>query len=89
MSRYPYPGPQKVAEAVERYLAERGIVFEDGPAGQPPAAEVATAVLVCENDVRTAILKGTKIYIGPKTIVTPAARDLGGEHGVLVTTHHS
>lgn len=89
MSPYPYPGPQKVAEAVERYLAERGIVFEDGPAEPPPVGKVATAVLVCENDVRTAILKGTKIYIGPKTIVTPAARDLGVEHGVLVTTHHS
>lgn len=89
MSRNPYPGPQKVAQAVERYLAERGLVFKGGPAAPEPEPEVAVAGLVCENDVRTAIRKGTKIYIGPKTIVTPAARDLGGEHGVLVITHHS
>jgi len=87
VSRNPYPGPQKVAEAVERYLAERGITFEDVPDGPPPATDVAIAGLVCENDVRTAILKGTKIYIGPKTIVTPAARDLGGDHGVFVIKH--
>jgi hypothetical protein len=25
-----------------------------------------------------------KIYVGPKTIVTPAARELGDQNGVLV-----
>jgi acetaldehyde dehydrogenase (acetylating) len=54
---------------------------------QPPAPEVVIADFVCENDVRTAIQKGKKIYTGPKTIVTPAARDLGEEHGVLVVAH--
>lgn len=57
------------------------------PASRAP--EVAVADFVCENDVRAAIQKGTKIYVGPKTIVTPAARDLGQEHGVLVAAHHS
>lgn len=54
-------------------------------APQPPALEVVIADFVCESDVKTAIQKGKKIYIGPKTIVTPAARDLGTERDVLVT----
>ena len=34
---------------------------------------------VCEADVREAVAQGRKIPIGPRTIVTPAARDLGRE----------
>jgi acetaldehyde dehydrogenase (acetylating) len=32
---------------------------------------------VSEDDVRRAIQKGEKIYVTPKTIITPAARDIG------------
>jgi hypothetical protein len=32
---------------------------------------------VSEDDVRRAIQKGEKIYITAKTIITPAARDIG------------
>jgi hypothetical protein len=39
---------------------------------------------VCENDVRAAIRDKCKIYIGPKTIVTPSARDLAGSSDILV-----
>jgi ethanolamine utilization cobalamin adenosyltransferase len=39
---------------------------------------------VCEDDVRTAIRAGKTILIGEKTIVTPAARELGEEKKVLV-----
>lgn len=40
---------------------------------------------VSENDVRRAITRSEKILIGPKTIVTPSARDLASGHeGVLV-----
>jgi len=39
---------------------------------------------VCENDVREAIRAKRKIYIGPKTIVTPSARDLAGPDDILV-----
>ncbi|MGH9816000.1 MAG: hypothetical protein ACRD6I_07985, partial [Candidatus Acidiferrales bacterium] len=49
-------------------------------------APVSVVAFVSEADVRRALTKGEKIYIGPKTIVTPAARDLGGEHEVLVET---
>ncbi len=38
---------------------------------------------VCEDDVRKAADRGEKIVIGPKTIVTPAARDLGNEKNVF------
>ena len=35
---------------------------------------------VCEDDVRQAMKQGRKIVIGERTIVTPAARDLGEQH---------
>jgi acetaldehyde dehydrogenase (acetylating) len=38
---------------------------------------------VCEEDVRRAIATGEKIYINAKTIVTPAARDLGEQREVF------
>jgi acetaldehyde dehydrogenase (acetylating) len=50
----------------------------------PPAPPVAIVDFVCEDDVRAAIRESRKIYIGPKTIVTPSARDLGEQHGILV-----
>jgi hypothetical protein len=34
--------------------------------------------------VRQAIQESRKIYIGPKTIVTPSARDLAGRGDILV-----
>jgi hypothetical protein len=39
---------------------------------------------VCEDDVRAAIRDGLKIYVGPRTIVTPSARDLAGPSDILV-----
>src|SRR5256886_2760132 len=36
-----------------------------------------TAEFVSEDDVKRAIQKGEKIYVGPKTIITPSARDIG------------
>jgi hypothetical protein len=39
---------------------------------------------VCEADVRDAIRDKRKIWIGPKTIVTPSARDLAGPSEILV-----
>jgi hypothetical protein len=54
--------------------------------GPPPkkAPEVQIVDFVCENDVRGAIRESRKIFIGPKTIVTPAARELGDQHDILV-----
>jgi hypothetical protein len=39
---------------------------------------------VCESDVREAARQGKKIYIGPKTIVTPAAREAAAPGDILV-----
>jgi acetaldehyde dehydrogenase (acetylating) len=44
----------------------------------PPSTNGSKAVeFVSEEDVRRAIQKGEKIYINGKTIITPAARDIG------------
>ena len=55
---------------------------------EPKAPEpdpLPIADFVCEDDIRQAMRRGdTKIYIGPKTIVTPSARDLGSQYGILV-----
>jgi acetaldehyde dehydrogenase (acetylating) len=48
----------------------------------PPAVKVAE--FVSESDVRVALTRGEKIHLGPKTIVTPAARDLASAHEVFV-----
>ena len=45
----------------------------------PPAATNGhkAAEFVSEDDVKRAIEKGEKIYVGPRTIITPSARDIG------------
>jgi len=52
------------------------------PSRQTPSPAAASngkrAVdFVCEDDVRRAIQKGEKIYTNARTIITPAARDMG------------
>jgi len=57
----------------------------EAPRPQPAkAAPPPTVDFVCEADVRSAIKEKRKIYIGPKTIVTPSARDLAGPSDILV-----
>jgi len=51
-------------------------------AAAAPAPPVVN--FVCEADVRAAIQERRKIRIGPKTIVTPSARDLAGPFDILV-----
>jgi hypothetical protein len=63
----------------------------DPGAGHAPAAAgntapVAPVAFVCEDDVRQAMRNGTTIALGEKTIVTPAARDLGMAHNVFAPT---
>jgi acetaldehyde dehydrogenase (acetylating) len=58
-----------------------------GKKGEVPAKVVIEIqVFVSENDVRRAMTRSEKIYIGRKTILTPSARDLGMEHEVFVET---
>ena len=61
---------------------------EPPPRSEPPAAAKSeyekAADFVCEDDVRQAVRHGRKIVIGERTIVTPAARDMGEEHRIFV-----
>jgi acetaldehyde dehydrogenase (acetylating) len=52
----------------------------NSPSPPPPAAPVD---FVCEDDVRLAVERGEKIRIGPDTIITPSARELGEARGVF------
>jgi len=82
-SRSPLPKPSVEIEAGSMYA---------GPAPEAPAPPVvpqrpqarsestngrAAVEFVSEDDVRRAMQKGEKIYINARTIITPAARDMG------------
>ena len=78
----PLPRPEIEAEAGSMYTAPppppRVSEPVSKPTPQPPTNGNKTTVeFVSEDDVRRAIQKGEKIYINAKTIITPAARDMG------------
>ena len=83
----PLPKPELENEAGSMYTAPTSaptsapVASEPVSKPKPPAAATngnKTAVdFVSEDDVRRAIQKDEKIYINSKTIITPAARDLG------------
>jgi acetaldehyde dehydrogenase (acetylating) len=88
---------QALAERIDRFLASRGykppdVVPHVGRSGDQPITSEPTsppapdppAAFVCEDDVRLALRAGRKLVIGEKTIVTPAARDLGEANKVFV-----
>jgi acetaldehyde dehydrogenase (acetylating) len=76
-----------LASRIDDFLAARGV--RPGQAdlvSPPPAASsaprqetsvAAPADFVCEEDVRAAVRQKRKILVGDRTIITPAARDLG------------
>jgi len=88
--------PRLTSSVVDRFLAaKRGVgVGSPEPATRPesplPAAPppLEIADFVCEDDVRQAIARSKKIYIGPGSIVTPSARDLALGNDTLVMTEH-
>ena len=58
---------------------------QDAPhSPEPPAPPVQIADFVSEADLRAAMRQAAKIFIGPKTIVTPSARELAAQHDILV-----
>ncbi len=90
------PNPAEIAKLVERFLAAKEPASStresqgaNAPGAQPkdpPAAAsppVRPVDFVSEADVRRAIEKGEKIAVGPKTIITPSARDLGEPHDIF------
>jgi len=72
-----------LAARIDQFLAARGYT---GAARSSPAvaSDPAPAGFVCEEDVRDAIKAGRKLLVGDRTIITPAARDLGESHRVFV-----
>jgi acetaldehyde dehydrogenase (acetylating) len=83
----PLPSPAIESEAGSMYAGTAANGAERAPEPPPtpkPAAPAshsangAKAVdFVSEDDVKRAIQKGDKIYVNAKTIITPAARDIG------------
>ncbi len=70
-----YTGP---SQGAREETPRAGNGRESGRGGASASANGAKTVdFVSEDDVRRAIQKGEKIYINAKTIITPAARDIG------------
>jgi acetaldehyde dehydrogenase (acetylating) len=89
--------PDVIGPRIDQFLASRGISTssprtrnqEPAPRTQnaepgTPAVSQRPAEFVCEEDVRQALRSGLKIVLDSRTIVTPAARDLGDEKRVFV-----
>ena len=85
--------PNIAAEVVDRFLSGRAGRTAPDAAPPPRAPDPSPAVpesaapavdFVCEADVRAAIQENRKIHIGPRTIVTPSARELAAPSDILV-----
>jgi acetaldehyde dehydrogenase (acetylating) len=79
-------GAAEMQAAVERALdgaaSARAVAPAAGRTATPPPVAKPEA-FICEDDVRQAARSGRRLSVGPKTILTPAARDLGDALGVL------
>jgi acetaldehyde dehydrogenase (acetylating) len=78
---------QALATRIDSFLASRGYKPTDAAglqAPEPGTPSPEPVEFVCEDDVRLAIKAGRTLLIGEKTIVTPAARELGEEKKVFV-----
>ena len=87
-------GNSVASSVVDRFLANRAGAVS-APVEVPAASTVPSPVFpvpldiapfVCEDDVRQAMRREQKIHIGPRTILTPSARDLGAQYDILVMT---
>ncbi len=86
--RRPVPEPisaDQMRGGVDRALAARG--GTPAPVDRAPGSSptpTAPAEFICEDDVRRAEREGRVLLVGPRTIVTPAARDAGAQSDTLV-----
>ncbi len=80
---------QALASKIDSFLASRGYKPPEGEpikATQDGATEPRAdnpAEFICEDDVRAALRSGKKLLVGERTIITPAARDLGESQKVF------
>jgi acetaldehyde dehydrogenase (acetylating) len=85
----PLPSPKDVASAAVSAIFGSRSASAASPAAcaTAPTPSLPPAVdFVSETDVRNAIRRGEKIFISPRTIVTPSARDVASSHEVLIET---
>jgi acetaldehyde dehydrogenase (acetylating) len=75
------PEPKGVAAPMDRGAPAPAA---KSPTVAPAAPKENPADFVCEDDVRQAVRHGRKIVIGERTIVTPAARDMGEQHHIFI-----
>ena len=82
------PKAEDSGRSFRQLAASRGGVRRSraAKAAPPTTPAVTISPFVSENDVRRAMTRSEKIFVGPKTILTPSARDLGLEHEVFVET---
>lgn len=59
------------------------VVHDVADKTSPNGSRKTPVDFVSEEDVKSALTKGAKIYVNNKTIITPAARDLGEQHEVF------
>lgn len=85
-----------VAQVVSTHLGKGSKIpspepeVSENPASSSPSpresARPSPVDFVCEEDVKRALAEGRKIYIHSRTIITPAARDLGEAHDIFART---
>ena len=80
-----YTGPARQDEK-QRQPANGGSSSPAPPRAASTSNGAKAVDFVSEDDVRRAIQKGEKIYINAKTIITPAARDMGEPAEVFAKT---
>ena len=69
--------------------ADASFEGESGPAtkvssSEAPAPAVVALEFVSEDDVRSAVSNGRKLPVGPATVITPSARELGNDNNIFV-----
>jgi acetaldehyde dehydrogenase (acetylating) len=87
----PFVTAAEIDRVIDHFLAQRLTPVRPAvppPVSAPPATPAVEPKLVpvdfvSEEDVRVAIRHSARIIIDRKTILTPAARDLGGDHDVF------
>lgn len=86
----PAPAPAPAGEGVSADLMRKAVARAAGGPAAGPSAPAPPAgppeAFICEDDVRRAARDGRRLTIGAKTIVTPAARDLGDTLGAFERT---
>lgn len=83
-SMYSKPGVPPQPEAAPGPSTGNGVKSETALRPESSGNGRKTVDFVSEDDVRQAIRRGEKIYITARTIITPAARDLGEPAEVFV-----